>query len=422
MRIFALLAVGFICAAFRAAAQPILPPQPDRTIDELTVLTVTNTATSGTNLTYQLQHPPAGAFIDPATGIITWRPTEAQGPTNVTITTIVFDDTLAFATNSFNVTVNEVNSAPQLPFQSDQTIAVGSTLSVTNTAFDSDIPTNTLTYQLIDPPAGASIDPNGVITWTPGTNAIGATNTFETVVTDFNPSATNAQHLSATNSFVATVTPPGSGYSTNVLLACTISLSAYIQNLTLLTTNFGLPTVDPGRIGTSDIIKAIANDIGHGTNGPVGGKLYLVTDISSAGAGSKFILRTPTNDFDVSQYISIEIPATRTFSFFGSVPHQTVTTERPNLKAGTTQNSSYTIVGFSLSTSRVDWDVQGLAFFQSNTLKDKGKIISSAAFPSMMNVSVAGSGSGLASKGRAKIVVRGIVTLGGRKIEIVKKS
>src|SRR5882672_654355 len=167
MRIFALLALGLFLVGFRASAQPQLPPQADRTIAELTLLTVTNTATSGTNLTYQLQNPPAGASIS-TSGIITWRPTEAQGPTNVTITTIVVDGSFAVTNNSFSVTVTEVNSAPQLPGQSDQTIAAGSTLSVTNTAFDSDIPTYTLSYQLIDPPSGAVIDANGVITWTPG--------------------------------------------------------------------------------------------------------------------------------------------------------------------------------------------------------------------------------------------------------------
>jgi hypothetical protein len=414
MRIFALLAMGLICAAFRAGAQPVLPPQSDRTINELTLLTVTNTATSGANLTYQLQHPPAGATID-ANGIITWRPTEAQGPTNVTITTVVFDDTHAFTNNSFNVTVNEVNTAPQLPGQSDQTIAAGSTLTVTNTAFDSDLPTNTLTYQLVNPPIGAAIDVNsGIITWTPGTNAIGATNTFQTIVTD-----NGSPPLSATNSFVVKVS--SSDFQTNVLLGCTISLSAFIQDVLLLTTNIGLPTIDPGRIANGDVIKAIAGEIGHGTNNPVGGKLYLLTDIGSD-TGSKFILRTAAKDYDVSQYLSIIIPATRSFSFFGSTPHQTVTTERPNVKAGTTQNTSYTIVGFSLSTSQMDFDVQGLALFHSNTLKDKGKIISSNPFPASMTVGVAGSGSGSGARGRGKIVVKGTVTLGARIIEIVKKS
>jgi Flp pilus assembly protein TadG len=77
---------------------------------------------------------------------------------------------------------------------------------VTNTATDSDIPANVLTYQLINPPTGASISTNGVITWTPNAGQGPSTNTITTVVTDSNPWAVNAQHLSATNSFTVIVT------------------------------------------------------------------------------------------------------------------------------------------------------------------------------------------------------------------------
>ena len=55
-------------------------------------------------------------------------------------------------------------------------------------------------------PAGAAINTNGVITWTPSTGQGPSTNTITTVVTDYNPWAVNAQHLSATNSFTVIVT------------------------------------------------------------------------------------------------------------------------------------------------------------------------------------------------------------------------
>src|SRR2546425_11858755 len=88
-------------------------------INELTTLTVTNTATDGdlpaNVLTYQLVAPPTGASIS-ASGVVSWTPSEAQGPSTNTFTTIVTDNgTPALsATNSFTVTVNEVNSAPVL--------------------------------------------------------------------------------------------------------------------------------------------------------------------------------------------------------------------------------------------------------------------------------------------------------------------
>src|SRR5207302_83610 len=105
------------------------------------------------------------------------------------------------ATNSFPVVVTEVNSPPLLPPQADRTVAEQTTLVVTNTAVDPDLPPNNLSYTLLAAPAGASIDTNGVITWTP-TEAQGpSTNVITTMVTD-----NGVPSLSATNSFTVVVT------------------------------------------------------------------------------------------------------------------------------------------------------------------------------------------------------------------------
>ena len=120
---------------------PVLPVQADRTVAELSTLTVTNTATDtdvpANTLTYSLLSAPTNAAID-ANGVITWTPTEAQGPGVYSFTNRVVDNgTPALsATNSFSVTVTEVNSAPVLPVQADRTVAELSTLTVTNTATD----------------------------------------------------------------------------------------------------------------------------------------------------------------------------------------------------------------------------------------------------------------------------------------------
>jgi hypothetical protein len=184
---------------------PVLPGQSDRTIAELTTLTLTNTATEAdlpaNVLTYQLLSSPTGASISPS-GVISWTPGEGQGPSTATFTTVVTDNgTPALsATNRFTVTVNEVNSAPVLPGQSDRTITELTTLTVTNTATDGDLPANVLTYQLVSPPAGASINASGLISWTPGEGQGPSTATFTTIVTDNGTPA-----LSATNSFTVTV-------------------------------------------------------------------------------------------------------------------------------------------------------------------------------------------------------------------------
>ena len=167
---------------------------------------MTNTATDGdipaNPLTYQLVSPPTGAVID-TNGVITWTPTEEQGPSTNTITTVVTDNGVPplSATNSFEVIVTEVNSAPVLTAQTNRTVAELTLLTVTNAASDADLPANTLSYQLISPPAGAVIDTNGVITWTPTEGQGPGTNTIRTVVTD-----DGVPPLSVTNSFEVIVT------------------------------------------------------------------------------------------------------------------------------------------------------------------------------------------------------------------------
>jgi hypothetical protein len=195
---------------------PSLPAQINRTVNEYTTLTVTNTAIDfdvpALQLSYQLLNSPNGVLID-SNGVITWTPSSGQAPATNTITTVVTDSGQPplSATNSFTVTVNEINTPPVLAIQTNRTIFGQATLIVTNTATDSDIPINTLSYSLLTAPANALIDTNGVITWTPLVAQVPSTNIFTTVVTDYNPWAVNEQHLSATNVFMVFVQPVHNG-------------------------------------------------------------------------------------------------------------------------------------------------------------------------------------------------------------------
>jgi hypothetical protein len=181
----------------------------NRSMDELTLLTVTNAAGDAdipTNtLAYSLLTPPAGAAINPTNGIITWMPSEAQGPGTNTIVSVVTDDgnPVLSATNEFQVYVNEVNMVPVFDGTPDNAIVNELTLfTVTNAASDVDLPTNTLVYSLLAPPAGAVIHPaSGMITWTPGEDQGPDTNVIVSVVTDG-----GIPSLSATNSFQIIVT------------------------------------------------------------------------------------------------------------------------------------------------------------------------------------------------------------------------
>src|SRR5207237_957241 len=104
------------------------------------------------------------------------------------------------ATNSFTVVVKPIHNGPALPSQPSLTLPELTTLRLTNMASDSDIPALALTYSLLEPPAGAEIDANGVITWTPSEAQGPSTNLLITMVSD-----SGSPPLSATNSFEVVV-------------------------------------------------------------------------------------------------------------------------------------------------------------------------------------------------------------------------
>ncbi len=195
---------------------PTLPTIPIQTVNELTLLTVTNTATNAnihsTITGYALVSPPSGMSID-INGIITWTPQQTNSPSTNTITAIatnsnpydVLNPSLT-STNQFTVIVNEVNVAPTLPTISTQTITLLQPFSITNTATETNIHSVTAGYLLLVSPAGAAIDTNGVITWT-AQNQPFASNLFTTVVSNSNPYDLVNPQLSSTNSFSVLVTP-----------------------------------------------------------------------------------------------------------------------------------------------------------------------------------------------------------------------
>jgi hypothetical protein len=101
--------------------------------------------------------------------------------------------------------INSVNTAPFfiLPNPPNQTMNVGATLTVTNTAHDTDSPPQILLYTLPNQPAWVMIDPNhGYITLTPTAAQAGTITTITTIVTD-----NGVPPLSATNSFLVSVNP-----------------------------------------------------------------------------------------------------------------------------------------------------------------------------------------------------------------------
>jgi hypothetical protein len=196
---------------------PSLPTIATQIVNELTMLTVTNTATNGnvhaTITGYTLVSPPAGLVIS-SSGMITWTPTQAESPGTNLITTIVTNsdpyDLVSpklTATNTFTVIVKEVNQPPVLPVIGTQTLTLLQLFSIANGATEPNIHSTTGSYVLVSPPIGASINASGLITWTPVASQTLTTNTITTVVTNSNPYDLVNPHLSTTNSFLAVILP-----------------------------------------------------------------------------------------------------------------------------------------------------------------------------------------------------------------------
>src|SRR5437016_5459477 len=119
---------------------PVLAAIPNQTANEGGTVTLTISATDAdvpnNMLAFSLISPPPGATINPVSGVFSWTPTEAQGPSTNTITVQVTDNGSPNESDTRNLTevVNEVNTAPVLSAVADQAINEGSPLTVMATA------------------------------------------------------------------------------------------------------------------------------------------------------------------------------------------------------------------------------------------------------------------------------------------------
>jgi hypothetical protein len=114
---------------------------------------------------------------------------------------------------SFHVTVREVNAAPSINDVATQTISAGANYAFTLTAFDPDLPVQTLSYVFDSaPPAGMTIDATGTIHWQPLDSQVGAHSVTVRITDDGSPV------LSATRTIDFQVT---GGAPTAILLGST---------------------------------------------------------------------------------------------------------------------------------------------------------------------------------------------------------
>ena len=183
-----------------APRPPVLASIADVSVSELTLVSFTAVASDpdvpASAVSYRLVGGPAGAVINPISGVFVWTPTETQGPGVYTFDVVAADLGGLEDRESVTITVTETNVAPVLEPIARQTADEGMALTFTVVATDRDRPVNTLTFGLINPPSGASIDPaTGVFTWTPTEGQGPGVHRFSVTVNDngmVGPAATNA--------------------------------------------------------------------------------------------------------------------------------------------------------------------------------------------------------------------------------------
>jgi hypothetical protein len=257
---------SFLLTVNEVNRPPVLTVPTNQVMDELTTLSVSASATDpdipANPLTFSLASAPEGMTINTNTGAITWTPTEAQGPSSNFVLVVVTDlNTNAVnqqqlsVTNGFSVVVNEVNQPPVLMVPTNQVVDEMTTLSVSASATDPDIPPNPLTFSLALAPEGMTINTNsGAITWTP-TEAQGPSSNFVlVVVTDLNTNAVNQQQLSVTNGFGVVVNevnqPPVLMVPTHQLVdemtTLSVSASATVPDMPANPLTFGLALAPEG--------------------------------------------------------------------------------------------------------------------------------------------------------------------------------
>jgi hypothetical protein len=117
-------------------------------------------------LGYRLDSGPTGLVVS-TNGVLTWTPTEAQGPSTNRVRVSV-SDAIATVPLEFDIVVREANQAPVwTTVVGTRRVNEGSLLSFTVSATDTDLPAQPLTYRLVNAPWGMTLSTNGLVSWRP---------------------------------------------------------------------------------------------------------------------------------------------------------------------------------------------------------------------------------------------------------------
>ncbi len=147
---------------------PAVQSLADVSLDEASTLVVTPSASDGDGdaLTWSGASLPVGAWVDPATGVLTWETAYADAGTYPGVTLTATDAYGGSASASFTITVANVNRPPAVSAIPDHLALPGAQLTIEPQGSDAD--GDVLTWTGAHLPDGAALDAaTGVLTWTP---------------------------------------------------------------------------------------------------------------------------------------------------------------------------------------------------------------------------------------------------------------
>ncbi|MEW8525378.1 MAG: putative Ig domain-containing protein [Candidatus Thiodiazotropha endolucinida] len=159
----------FNIAVVASNVAPVIISMPSGSaiFDQLYSYDVDATDSDGDPLTYLLVASPAGMTIDSATGIINWTPQVSQGGTH-TIEIRVEDGRGGAAIQTYGLYASDGAASNELPtIQSQPGFSARINQSYSYQVVATDPDGDTLSYSLIEGPAGMTLSNTGLVAWTP---------------------------------------------------------------------------------------------------------------------------------------------------------------------------------------------------------------------------------------------------------------